>query len=174
MARWQARGLRNMLVPVSSGDTGRDFTASSGLDTITPPAPEVQCCLKLSGTILLASLSALFGLQIALIIQATGLSDSFQRAGTLVSATAAFALQLRNSWPAAQRWTARERGAMVLTQAAATYLPLLAFGIIWMGVTGFLAGSVLLLIPGWKAWVPFTAIALSMLAAAIMMRSEAY
>ncbi len=63
---------------------------------------------------------------------------------------------------------------MVLSQAAATYLPLLAFGIMWTGMTGFLAGSVLLLIPGWKAWVPFTAIALSMLAAAIMTRSGAY
>lgn len=174
MARWQARGLQNMLVPVSSGDTGRDFIASSGLDATTPPVPEVRCSLKLSYTILLASLSALFGLQITLIIQATGLSDSFQLAGTLASATTAFALQVRNSCPDAQRWPARERSAMVLSQAAATYLPLLAFGIMWTGMTGFLAGSVLLLIPGWKAWVPFTAIALSMLAAAIMTRSGAY
>jgi two-component system, NarL family, sensor histidine kinase DesK len=63
---------------------------------------------------------------------------------------------------------------MVATQAIVTYLPLLVFGIMWMGMSGFLAGSILLLIPGWKAWVPFTAIALGMLSVAIAARAGAY
>jgi two-component system sensor histidine kinase DesK len=62
---------------------------------------------------------------------------------------------------------------MVISQAIATYLPLLAFGIMWMGMSGFLAGSVLLLMPGWRAWVPFTAIALGMLSVAIAARQGA-
>jgi two-component system sensor histidine kinase DesK len=63
---------------------------------------------------------------------------------------------------------------MIVGQAAASYLPLLAFGVMWMGMTGFLAGSVLLLMPSWRAWVPFTAIALSMLGAAIVAQPGAY
>jgi two-component system sensor histidine kinase DesK len=63
---------------------------------------------------------------------------------------------------------------MIVGQAAASYLPLLAFGIMWAGMTGFLAGSVLLLMPSWRAWVPFTAIALSMLGAAIVAQPGAY
>jgi two-component system sensor histidine kinase DesK len=123
---------------------------------------------------LLTSLSALFVLQITLIVQAVGASHPFRLAGALASAAAVFALQLGSSSASAERWRARQRGAMVVGQAAASYLPLLAFGIMWTGMTGFLAGSVLLLMPGWKAWVPFTAVALSMLAAAIVARPGAY
>jgi two-component system sensor histidine kinase DesK len=123
---------------------------------------------------LLTSLSALFALQITLIVQAAGMSNPFRFAGALASAAAVFALQLGCSSASAERWQARQRGAMVVGQAAASYLPLLAFGIMWTGMTGFLAGSVLLLMPGWRAWVPFTAVALSMLAAAIVARPGAY
>jgi len=123
---------------------------------------------------MLTSLSALFGLQITLIVQVAGMSHPFRLAGALVSAAAVFALQLGSSSANAERWRARQRGAMVVGQAAASYLPLLALGIMWTGMTGFLAGSVLLLMPGWKAWVPFTAVALSMLAAAIVARTGAY
>ncbi len=59
---------------------------------------------------------------------------------------------------------------MLLSLGAASYLPLLAFGIMWAGMTGFLAGSVLLLVAGWTAWVPFAAIALSALEPAIATR----
>jgi two-component system sensor histidine kinase DesK len=59
---------------------------------------------------------------------------------------------------------------MLLSQGAVTYLPLLAFGIMWAGMTGFFAGSVLLLLAGWRAWVPFAVIALSALAPAIATR----
>jgi two-component system sensor histidine kinase DesK len=123
---------------------------------------------------LLTSLSALFALQITLIAAAAGTSHSLRLAGALASAAAVFALQLGSSSASAEHWRARQRGAMIVGQAAASYLPLLAFGIMWTGMTGFLAGSVLLLIPGWKAWVPFTAVALSMLAVAIVARPGAY
>ena len=174
MARCRTRGLRDIPAPVLSGDTGRDFIASGRLDKLTSPVPEVQHSRRLPYAILLTSLSALFALQITLIVPAAGMSHPFRLAGALASAAAVFALQLGSSSASAERWRARQRGAMLVGQAAASYLPLLAFGIMWTGMTGLLAGSVLLLIPGWKAWVPFTAVALSMLAAAIVARPGAY
>jgi two-component system sensor histidine kinase DesK len=74
-----------------------------------------------------------------------------------------FVLQVLNSSPDAARWRWRRRAAMLFAQAAVTYLPLLVLGREWGGMAGFLAGSVLLLIPGWPAWVLFTGIASSML-----------
>lgn len=159
---------------VLSGDTGRYFIASGRLDKPTWPVPEVQYSRRLPYAILLTSLSALFVLQITLIVQAAGMSHPFRLAGGLASAAVVFALQLGSSGASAERWRTRQRGAMVVGQAVASYLPLLAFGIMWTGMTGFLAGSVLLLMPGWKAWVPFAGVALSMLAAAIVARPGAY
>lgn len=166
--------MRNIPAPVLSRDAGRDFIASGRLDKPTWPVREGQYSRRLAYAILLTSLSALFALQVTLIVQAAGTSHPFRFAGALASAAAVFALQLGSSSAGAERWRARQRGAIVVGQAAATYLPLLAFGIMWTGMTGFLAGSVLLLMPGWKAWVPFTAVALSMLAAAIVARPGAY
>ena len=144
------------------------------MQQLTSPVPEVGYSRRLPYAILLTSLSALFALQVTLIVQVAGASHPFRLAGALASAAAVFALHLGSSSSNAERWRARRRGAVVVGQAAASYLPLLAFGLMWTGMTGFLAGSILLLMPGWKAWVPFTAVALSMLAAAIVARPGAY
>ncbi len=144
------------------------------MQQLTSPVPEVGYSRRLAYAILLTSLSALFALQVTLIVQVAGASHPFRLAGALASAAAVFALHLGSSSSNAERWRARRRGAVVVGQAAASYLPLLAFGLMWTGMTGFLAGSILLLMPGWKAWVPFTAVALSMLAAAIVARPGAY
>jgi two-component system sensor histidine kinase DesK len=47
-------------------------------------------------------------------------------------------------------------------QAALVYLPVLEFGQSWVGMPGFLAGSVLLLLPPHLAWSAFTLIVASM------------
>jgi two-component system, NarL family, sensor histidine kinase DesK len=177
MARRQAhpRGLRNIPESISSGDRERYFAVSTWLDTTTiPSARAVQYDPRQPYTILLASLAGLFGVEVISIIRWAAPSHPLQLVGSLVSATVVFALQLRNCSPDAERWSAWQRGAVVVSQGVATYLPLLAFGIMWTGMTSFLAGSVLLLAPRWRAWVPFAAIALGTFAAAVATRPGAW
>jgi two-component system sensor histidine kinase DesK len=78
-----------------------------------------------------------------------------------------FILQLFNSSPGAGRWPMRRRVAMLLAQAVVTYLPLLVVNVLWAGMSGFLAGSILLLVPGRIRWALFAAVAVSMLAVAL-------
>ncbi|HEX6519188.1 MAG TPA: histidine kinase dimerization/phosphoacceptor domain-containing protein, partial [Streptosporangiaceae bacterium] len=71
--------------------------------------------------------------------------------------------QAVNSSDAAARWPPWRRWAMLAVMGAATYLPLLVVGSGWEGLAGFLAGSVLLLVPGWAAWALYAAVVASML-----------
>jgi two-component system, NarL family, sensor histidine kinase DesK len=75
----------------------------------------------------------------------------------------AFGLQLAISMTESSHWAVCTRAAVLVLQAAITYFPLLAFGKEWGGMAGFLAGSVLLLVPGWPAWLLFGLIDISML-----------
>src|SRR5271165_2536075 len=141
------RNLQNITKEVSNEDGERNFTVSTGPDKA--PARMVQYDRGISYKILLASYSSFFGIQISFIIRKAPPSHPLQVAFTLASATAVFALQLHNCSPSAQRWPMWKRGAIVLGQGLATYLPLLAFHLAWTGMTGFLAGSLLLLTTGW-------------------------
>ena len=172
MVGWQTRhrNPQNITEEVSSEDSERDFTVSTGFDKI--PARIVQYDGGIAYKILLASYSSFFGIQIDSIVRTVPPPHPLQVAFTLASATAVFALQLRNCSLGAQRWPTWKRGAIVVGQGLATYLPLLAFHLVWTGMTGFLAGSLLLLIAGWKAWAPLAAIALMMFVVAIVTWQE--
>jgi two-component system sensor histidine kinase DesK len=74
-----------------------------------------------------------------------------------------FVLQVFNSSFAAAWWPAWRRWAMLAAQAAATYVPLLIVGKEWGSVAGFLAGSLLLLVPGPAGWALYGAVVASML-----------
>src|ERR1700753_265793 len=153
MARCPARPrcLRNIPESGPSGDRESDFAVSTELDTApTPSSRAVQHDWRLPYTILLTSLTGLFTVQVTSIVKEVALSHPFQLAGTLAAAAVAFALLLRNCSPAAERWPGWATGAVGVTQGIVTYLPLLAFGVIWPGMTSFLVGSVLLLGPGWR------------------------
>jgi two-component system sensor histidine kinase DesK len=80
----------------------------------------------------------------------------------LASLGLVFVLQVMHSSPRAAHWPLRRRLMTLTAQALFTYLPLLAFGREWGAMSGFLAGSVLLLIPGWGAWALYTLIVGSM------------
>ncbi|HEX3959675.1 MAG TPA: histidine kinase [Trebonia sp.] len=160
------RNLQNITKEVPNEDRERNFTVSTGLDKAR--VRMVQYDRGISYKILLASYGSFFGIQVSFIIRKVPPSHPLQVAFTLASATAVFALQLHNCSPSAQRWPTWKRGAIVLGQGLATYFPLLAFHLAWMGMTGFLAGSLLLLISGWKAWAPFAAMATMMFVVAIM------
>ncbi|GAA3036289.1 hypothetical protein GCM10020000_12360 [Streptomyces olivoverticillatus] len=56
-------------------------------------------------------------------------------------------LQYIHSTPEAQRRLGRRKYLTLGAQAVFTYLPSAAYGYMWGGMTGFLAGSVLLLLP---------------------------
>jgi two-component system sensor histidine kinase DesK len=70
-------------------------------------------------------------------------------------------LQVFNSSFAAARWPAWRRWAMLAAQAAATYVPLLIVGQDWVDLAGFLAGSLLLLVPGPAGWALYGAVVVS-------------
>jgi two-component system sensor histidine kinase DesK len=89
-------------------------------------------------------------------------SQAFSFFVGLPALAAIFVLQLFNSSAAAVRWPAWRRWAMLAALAAATYLPLLVLGEDWMGIAGFLAGSVLLLVRGRAAWALFAAVLASL------------
>ncbi|MEU4397227.1 sensor histidine kinase [Micromonospora orduensis] len=61
------------------------------------------------------------------------------------------------------RWL---RMGVLALQGLATYLPLVTAGVVWPGMGGFLAASVLLVVPGPAAWALFGAVVVSLFAAA--------
>jgi two-component system sensor histidine kinase DesK len=154
------RNLQNITKEAPDEDSELNFTVSTGLDKARARLGQYDG--GISYKILLASYSSFFGIQISFIIRKVPPSHPLQVAFTLASATAVFALQLHNCSPGAQRWPTWKRGVIVLGQGLATYLPLLAFHLAWTGMAGFLAGSLLLLMTGWKAWAPFAAMATMM------------
>lgn len=97
---------------------------------------------------------------------AVGTSPVGSHAGKLAITSAAlavlFAAQFFNSSSSATRWLGWRRWTMLAVQAIVTYLPLLVAGSYWLGLAGFLAGSVLLLVPGWAAWALYGAVVASM------------
>jgi two-component system, NarL family, sensor histidine kinase DesK len=158
-----------------SGDKESDFAVSTGLDaTTTPPALRVQYDQRLPHIILLTSSASFFAVQIVFITRWATPPHPAQFSCALATATAVFALHLSNCSPDAERWPTWLRSTILLGQAVATYLPLLAFGIMWTGMTSFLTGSVLLFAARWKAWVSFAAITLSTFAAAVATRQGAF
>jgi two-component system sensor histidine kinase DesK len=82
---------------------------------------------------------------------------------------ALFILQVFNSSQAATEWPMRRRVGMLLAQALVTYVPLLVLGREWGGMAGWLAGSILLLLPGLIAWGLFASVILSMLVGSLIL-----
>ncbi len=120
-----------------------------------PPAP------RLARVILMAAL-----LSFLLITMLNVLSAGLGTGMNLVALTclaAVFALQLRHSRPEAHRAPWRRKAVALGVQALLTYLPILVFRAEWGGMAGFLAGSLLLLLPPRLAWPLYAAVGLSML-----------
>ncbi|WNF28029.1 histidine kinase [Streptomyces sp. C11-1] len=81
----------------------------------------------------------------------------------LLSLAAIFLIQLRHSQAGANRAPLHRRCTTLGIQALLTYLPIVVFRAEWGAMAGFLAGSLLLLLPSRVAWVMFGAVGLSML-----------
>jgi len=103
---------------------------------------------------LLVTLSVLVGYTLTTLMNVLG-----QSPGPLmlvaVSACLALtlALQLLHSTRSPRSWPARTRALTLSAQAVATYAPLAWFGLPWGAMAGFLAGSLLLAVPGRVRWL---------------------
>ena len=95
------------------------------------------------------------------------------QAGALLCMLAAAVLQVLHVSQGAPLWSARRKTVSLTAQAVLTYLPFFVFHFQWGGMAGFLAGSLLLLVPRPRAWVPFGAVVLTMLVFAAMQHSGA-
>ncbi|MGW2817253.1 sensor histidine kinase [Streptomyces sp. NPDC001415] len=74
-----------------------------------------------------------------------------------------FLIQLRHSSPRARRAPPWQRAVTLTAQALLTYVPIVSFQHRWAGMAGFLAGSLLLLLPARWAWPAYGAVGLSVL-----------
>ncbi|MFF1698376.1 sensor histidine kinase [Streptomyces sp. NPDC058257] len=85
-----------------------------------------------------------------------------QEGVALVSLAAILALQFRHSAPGANRAPLWQRCLTLTVQALLTYLPLFIFSAEWGAMAGFLAGSLLLLLPSRIAWSLYAVVGASL------------
>jgi two-component system sensor histidine kinase DesK len=154
----------------AAGVAARDAVAQARAvtaDRRSPPAPE-PAAESATGAVISARL-AWAVLVIVLLAYATQtlnnnvIDHDGPRLGVLVAVgvVASVALQLRHSWSARQGGRPRAWPLTLAAQAALAYaffLPSLAAE---MEVAVFLAGSVLLLVPGWRRWAGYAAVIVS-------------
>jgi two-component system sensor histidine kinase DesK len=104
-------------------------------------------------------LSGLFASQLAAI-----LASPIPRRGAailwpvLTCAVVVFGMQLLNSAPTTWGWPLWRRLGMLVVQGIFTYLPQETLSTHWPGMAGFLAGSILMLIPPRISWIPFAVV----------------
>jgi two-component system, NarL family, sensor histidine kinase DesK len=123
---------------------------------------EIRGGIRLAQAILVTVLCAFLVVQMLNVVTSPLPSHGVVLGLGLASLGAVFGLQILHSSPAAARWPLRVRLMTLGLQALLTYLPLMAFGKEWGAMSGFFAGSVLLLVPGWSAWALFMLIVGSM------------
>ncbi|WP_097235594.1 sensor histidine kinase [Streptomyces sp. 1331.2] len=121
----------------------------------TPLAP------RFALLILTSALLSYLGIT-ALNIAGTDLSPAHM-AICLILLIAIFLLQLKHSRPGAEQAPAARKWATLGVQALLTYLPVPLFDAQWGAMAGFLAGSLLLLLPPRLGWPLYGAVGLSML-----------
>jgi two-component system, NarL family, sensor histidine kinase DesK len=130
---------------------------------------ESQPSPRLARIILLTVLTGFVAVEAIDILPQPGPSHGLVVAVDIASVGALFTLQVFNSSRAATKWPLPARAGMLVAQALVTYLPLLVLGREWGGMAGWLAGSILLLIPGWSAWVLFSAVIVSIFAGSLLL-----
>jgi two-component system sensor histidine kinase DesK len=127
---------------------------------VRPQAPSAR---EIPGGPLLARLVILAAVCIFVVVQAIGLvtspfsSHALTLAVGLSSLVALFAMAVLVTSAAAERWPLRHRLVALAAMALVTYLPIPILGQYWAAMSGFFAGSPLLLLSGWVAWTLFAA-----------------
>jgi two-component system sensor histidine kinase DesK len=118
---------------------------------------------KLARSILLAVLCSYLVVQVI-----DALTSPLPARGDLLALDVAclvllFAMTAYITSAAVERWPLRRRLAVLLAMAFVTYLPMLVLFREWADMAGFFAGSALLLLSGWVAWILFAGAVGSML-----------
>ncbi len=111
----------------------------------------------------LVVLCGLLTVQLTAILRSPITRHALNLGTALISAGIVFTMQIFNSAPGSAWWPMRRRLGALLVQGVATYLPVTVLGIEWAGMTGFLAGSIVVLIPGRTARVLFGIVIASMI-----------
>ncbi len=119
------------------------------------PAP------RMAEVILIAAICCYTGITVLNILNSGIHGLGLAAAGACL--TMLFALQILHSQPGARRAPARRRALTLGLQVLVTYLPLVAFEAQWGAMAGFLAGSLLLLLPPRPGWILYGLVGVSML-----------
>jgi two-component system sensor histidine kinase DesK len=157
----------------SEGQIGAEGAVGAGPDTPVSSAdrpPDGTWTPRASSHLVL---SGLFATQLAGIFAARILWHGYAIGLALITAGLLFGLQLCIAWRGAARWPRRRRLGGLLALGALTYLPLAALRVVWPGMAGFFAGSILILRPTRTSWVPFALVTASMLAAPLGLGMDA-
>jgi two-component system, NarL family, sensor histidine kinase DesK len=163
-SRGPTSGSKSKIDLEAAADAGPDTPASSAdRPTGGTWTPRASSHLVLSG-LFAAQLAGIFAVRIP--------RHGFGLGLALVTAGLLFCLQLGIAWRGAARWSGRRRLGGLVALGVLTYLPL-ALGVVWPGMAGFLAGSILILRPARTSWVPFVLVVASMLVAPLGLGMDA-
>ncbi|MEU1513074.1 histidine kinase [Streptomyces sp. NPDC005811] len=135
-------------------DAGRPDEPLGGSGNV--PAP------RLGRLVLLAALLSYFSITLLNILSSH--SSALPVAAAVLCLVGILGLQLLHSRPGAHLEPTGRKAVTLVAQALLTYLPLLVFRTQWGSMAGFLAGSLLLLLPPRQAWLLYGVVGASMLA----------
>jgi two-component system sensor histidine kinase DesK len=170
MPRRQQRGW--LLSRITSGSKGQ-VAAGAGPDRPVSSADRPPDGIWTPRATSHLVLSGLFATQLASIFAARIPRHGFAIGLALTTAGLLFVLQLCVGWRGAARWPRRRRLAGLVAMGALTYLPLAALRVVWPGMAGFFAGSILILRPARTSWILFAFVVASMLAAPLELGMDA-
>jgi two-component system sensor histidine kinase DesK len=117
--------------------------------------------LRLGRFVLLAALFCYFSITLLNILSSH--ASIVEVSAAILCLLCIMGLQLLHSRPGAQLASSRRKTLTLGAQAVLTYLPLLVFRTQWGSMAGFLAGSLLLLLPRRQAWLLYGLVGASML-----------
>ncbi|WP_406284338.1 sensor histidine kinase [Streptomyces sp. NBC_00209] len=111
------------------------------------PVHKSDLAPRVAAVITIVVITCVFAVAVTYVLRAPHTTGEL--VGSFVLLFALLGLQLNHSFPALVSWATPYRGWRTLgVQAVLTYAPFTVFGAAWMGIPGFLAGSVLLLLRG--------------------------
>jgi two-component system, NarL family, sensor histidine kinase DesK len=147
----------------SKGQIGGEVAAGAGPDSPVSSADRPSGSIWTPRAISYLVMSGLFAAQLAGIFAARIPRHGFAIGLALITAGLLFGLQLCIARRGAARWPRRRRLGALLALGALTYLPPAALRVVWPGMAGFFAGSILVLRPARTSWVLFAFVMASML-----------
>ncbi|MFD5751288.1 sensor histidine kinase [Streptomyces sp. NPDC127033] len=139
-----------------------DESRGSRPEAVAPPSPSIGLPVSRPARALLVATLLGYALLTTTGILSAGMPPTAE-AVSLLLLLPLLALQLLHSAPGGSRAPLPRRCLTLALQALLTYLPVAVFGAYWETMAGYLAGSLLLLLPPRAAWPLYAAVGLSML-----------